>query len=391
MAPGPDWGTTYPILRTKTYLASHSLGAVPAATADRLRRYWDEWATLGASAWEGPWWDSVVEFQREVGALLGTGKDAVAPLPNATRAMAAVASALDFSGPRRKVVMTDLEFTTFYPFWRGQERAGAELVVVPSDGGLTVAPEKIAAEVDERTLLVATCHVYFRSGAVQDVAAVTEAAHRKGALALVDGYQAVGALPVDVEEIGADFYVGGSHKYLCGGPGAGYLYVRPDLVGALRPRTTGWFGLEDPFAFLQETGSPPLHRGVLRFLDGTPNIPGLYAALEGIKRVREQGAVSIRTLGLRRTKAIMDRADELGLEVNTPREDAERGGMVCLGFPGAEDAVEPLLAHGVVVDHRPACGLRVSPHFYNADADVERFFAALAEVRARPRKAPRTA
>jgi len=385
---GPDWGRTFPILKAKTYLANHSLGAVPAATEQALREYWHEWATQGVTAWEGPWWKSVVDFGKSIESLLGAEKGSVAPFPNVTRAMAGVASALDYSGPRRRIVMTDLEFTTFYPFWRGQEREGAEIVIVESEDGVNVPVQDIERAIDERTLLVATCHVYFRSGAVQDLASLSEAAHRRGALILGDGYQAVGTLPVDVRELGVDFYVGGSHKFLCGGPGASFLYVRPELVEGLQPRMTGWFGLADPFGFVKDLAASDPHAGVMKFLDGTPNVPGLYASREGIRLVREQGARSIRRRSLERTDRIIARADELGLDVRTPRDPDERGGMVCIDFPNSQQTTSALVKDGTVVDWRPKCGLRVSPHFYNADRDVDVFLTGL-EKRAKPMKTSR--
>lgn len=381
-----DWAKLFPILGKKTYLSSHSLGAVPASTAEALRGLYDEWATLGIAAWDGPWWEAVLGFSKDLEAILHAKAGTVAPMPNATRAMAGVASALDFAGRRNKVVVTDLEFTTFYPFWRAQERNGARLVVVASKDGATVPASDLIAAIDDETLLVSTCHAYFRSGAIQDVAAITKAAHDAGARVLIDGYQAVGTYPIDVARLDVDFYVGGSHKYLCGGAGAGFLYVRPDLVSTLNPTLTGWFGLADPFAYGKEllgaVGSP----GVYRFLDGTPNVPGLYSSREGIRAVRRFGIDAVRAHSLRLTSLAMKRADEAGLEVRTPRKDAERSGMVCLEFPGSQAATRRLVDAGIVVDWRPDCGLRLSPHFYNSAVDVERLFDALGSMK--PRTGP---
>ena len=375
-----DWSKRFPILASKTYLCSHSLGAVPAATSAALAEYYDAWATRGIHAWEGPWWNAVLEFSSDIEKLLHAAKGTVAPMQNATRAMAAVASCFDYKGPRNRVVLTDLEFTTFYPFWRGQEREGAELVLVESDDGVTVPLGRIEAAIDERTLLVATCHGFFRSGAVQDIGGLGRAAHRKGALLLVDGYQTAGTVPVDVKKSDVDFYVGGSHKYLCGGAGAGYLYVRPDLVPTLRPRLTGWFGLENPFAYVKDIAGVTANEGVHRFLDGTPNVPALYSAREGIRAVLAETVDEIRRASLGMTRHAMKRADELGLEVRTPRKDNERTGMVCLQFPGSKEAAAALVRKDIVVDWRPDCGLRMSPHFYNSVADVDEAFEALADA-----------
>lgn len=387
MAAPKDVRKAFPILSECTYLCSHSLGAVPASAAEALAGFHREWATLGIRAWDGPWWQAVLDFSKDLEALLKARSGSVAPLPNATRAMAGVASCLDYSGPRRKVVMTDLEFTTFYPFWRAQERLGAELEIVASKDGATVAPEALIDAIDEETLLLATCHAYFRSGAIQDVAAIIDAAHEADVRVLIDGYQAVGTYPVDVQRLDVDFYIGGSHKYLCGGAGAGYLYVRPDLIDELEPALTGWFGLEDPFAYGKDLLAAKRNEGVLKFLDGTPNVPGLYASREGIRAVRRQGVEEIRGHSLALTRHAMKRADELGLKVRTPRRDGERSGMVCLEFPGSQDATRRLVAGGIIVDWRPDCGLRLSPHFYNTRDEVDRLFDALGSL-ARP-QAPR--
>jgi len=296
----------FPILSRKTYLASHTLGAVPAATEQSMQRYYQVWAEQGIDAWDGPWWQSVTDFCETLEAIIGAAAGSVVPLQNATRGMAAVASCFTWESPRNRIVMTDLEFITSYPFWRGLESVGAELVLVESeDGGITVPTEKLIAAIDERTLLVPTSHVYFRSGAVQDLAAVTRAAHAVGALVLGDGYQAVGTVPVDVAALEIDFYVGGSHKWLCGGAGAGYLYVRPELIGQLRPRLTGWFGLANPFDYEPGTGGGTPHETAWRFLGGTPNVPALYSAIEGLKLVRQVGLAQISEISGRLTNRII--------------------------------------------------------------------------------------
>lgn len=370
----------YPILAQKTYLASHSLGAVPRGTAAALQSYHDEWATLGIEAWDGPWWEATLGFCASVEAIIGAPAGTVVPVQNVTLALGAVQSCFDITGARRRVVMTDLEFTTSYPFWRAQERAGAEVVIVPSEDGVSVPAERLAAAIDERTLLVAVSHVIFRSGAVQDLAAVVRAAHRHGALVLGDGYQAVGTVPVDVAALGIDFYTGGSHKWLCGGPGAAWLYVREDHARTLRPRLTGWFGLANPFDYTPGTRPPEPAAGVFRFMSGTPNVPAFYAAREGLRFVREVGLGRIREVQTALTAHIITQADVRGMRVKTPRDPEARSGMVCLDFPGAKAAVAALGARGIIVDHRPDCGLRASPHFYSTMDDLDRLFEALDEV-----------
>lgn len=368
-----DWTQRFPILGRTTYLASHTLGAVPAATKQALADYHREWDELGIRAWSGPWWETVLDFSARLERLLGAPAGTVVHMQNATRAMAAVASCFDYQGERNRVVLTDLEFTTFYPFWGAQQRLGAELVVVESDDGVTVDPERIADAVDDRTLLVATCHAYFRSGALQDLGPIVKAAKQAGAYTLIDGYQVVGAVPVDVGSLGVDFYVGGSHKYLSGGPGAGYLYVREGLIPDLRPRLTGWFGMEDPFAFVRDTTGDTLNEGVFRFLDGTPNVPAMVAAREGLKVVETVGLDTIRRLSVERTRRIVDWAEDADIQVRTPTDPERRSGMLCLQFDASEATAQRLVDKDVLVDWRPDCGLRMAPHYYNSEDDVDRF------------------
>jgi kynureninase len=372
----------FPILEKKTYLASHSLGAVPRATADSLRRYYEEWAERGILAWDEGWWKMMGRFGDQIADVLQAPHGTIVPMENVTRGFAAVASALDWDmtvggKPRNKIVLTSLEFITSYPFWQGwAEMVGARVVQVDSEDGITIPTEKLLAAIDEETLLVATSQVYFRSGAIQDLRAVAERARKVGAYSLGDGYQAAGIVPTDVRKFGLDFYVGGSHKWLCGGPGAGFLYVREDLVGKLRPRFSGWFGIANPFDYDPSTRFAPAE-GVMRFMAGTPAIPALYAAIEGVSTVAELGLEKIRAHSLGMTDSIIREADARKLAVKTPRDPATRSGMVCIDFPRAKAATEFLVSENVIVDFRPNCGIRVSPHFYNGSGDLDRFWAML--------------
>ena len=380
-APLDQWRPHFPILDTCTYLASHSLGAVPNATAHSLQAYFDQWATQGILAWDGPWWQIVEEFSALIEQLLGAKPHTVVPMQNATRAMAAVASCLDYSGPRNRIVLTSMEFTTSYPFWLSQKKLGAEVTIVESSDGITIDTQALIDAIDERTLLVPTSHVYFRSGAVQNLQAVVEAAHKHGAMVLGDGYQALGTVPVNVQDLGIDFYVGGSHKWLCGGPGAAYLYVHPDRIQSMEPRMTGWFGLQNPFDYEPERSAPQLADGVFRFLGGTPNVPALFAAKEGVSIVNQIGSEAIREKSTAQTAGIIAQADARGLEVRTPRQPERRSGMVCVHFSGAQAVTNRLCDQSIVVDWRPDCGLRLSPHFYNSDGDLSHFWSALDEAR----------
>jgi kynureninase len=371
----------FPILSEKTYLASHSLGAVPKATEDALREYYREWAKLGIQAWSGPWWEAMEAFSRDIERVLGAPAETVAPMLNVTRAMAAVASCFDWSGERNKVVTTAMEFSTTRPFLTGLERLGAELVVVPSEDGMRVDAGRVAEQIDERTRLVVSSHVFFRSGAMMDLRRLAKAAREKGAYLLGDGYQTAGCVPIDVQDLGVDFYTSGCHKWLCGGPGAGFLYVRKELIPELRPALTGWFGLQDPFAYDPGPGGFEPSAGIHRFLAGTTNIPGFYAAREGVRAVLEAGIENIRERSMALTGRVVEMASERGIEIRSPLEPSERSGMVCLQFEGSEEATAALVEGGVIVDWRPDCGLRVSPHFYNTEDELGVFFERLDAVR----------
>ncbi|MBI3927095.1 MAG: aminotransferase class V-fold PLP-dependent enzyme [Armatimonadetes bacterium] len=369
----------FPLLSRRTYLASHSLGAVPASASAALQEYYRHWAELGILAWDGPWWEMMKAFCSSLEQLLGAPSGTVVPMLNVTRAMAGVASSFDYGRARNRIVLGELEFTTCFPFWRGQERLGAELVVVPSADRVSVSLPALLEAIDERTLLVVSSHAYFRSGALQDLRALSRAAHRVGALVLGDGYQTVGCVPVDVVGLEVDFFVGGCHKWLCGGPGAGYLYVRQELIPQLQPRLTGWFGLADPFEYDADFGSAPPHPESYRFLCGTPNIPAFYAAREGIAAVLELGIETIRRRSVELTSLLVAGARERGLGIRSPLDPQRRNGMVCLDFEGDRQAQKDLQEQGIIVDWRPDCGLRVSPHFYNDEQDLARFWSAIDE------------
>ena len=373
----------FPILVENTYLASHSLGAVPRATEAALAEYYAEWATRGILAWEEGWWTTLTQFGDGIGRVLGVPGSTIAPMENVTRGFAAIASALDWTSPRNKIMLTDLEFLTSYPFWEGfAKMVGARIVLVRSDDdGVSVPVQKLIDAIDDETLVVCTSHVYFRSGAVQDLKALSTAAHRKGAYVIGDGYQSAGIIPTRVQDLGVDFYVGGSHKWLCGGSGAGYLYVREDLIAKLTPGFSGWFGIADPFAYEPATKFRPA-KGIFRFLAGTPSVSALYAAREGIRTVGEVGIDAIRAHSLILTDALFTGADARGFRVRTPRSASERGGVVCMDFEGAKDATARLAKRRVMVDYRPNCGIRVSPHFYNSAEDIIRFFETVDVVRA---------
>lgn len=371
----------FPILHRHTYLASHSLGAVPRKTREALGEYWEAWAAQGIEAWDGPWSEAMDTFSALIQELLGAEPESVVPMQNATRAIAGVLSCFDWASERNRIVMTDLEFTTTFPLIRHLKDLGAEIVIIESDEGTTVDPSRFAQAIDQETRLVLTSHVYFRSGAIQDIAEITQMAHEDGAYVLADGYQAVGTIPVDVQDLGVDFYVGGSHKWLCGGPGAGFLYVRPRVAGRVRPRLTGWFGLEDPFTYEPDTSAGKPGPGAKRFLGGTPNIPGLYAAREGIKTVLELGVGRIREHSLELGKVFQDHLEDRGWSLTGPEEPEDRSGMVCFSpGGGGQWKAKRLAEQGIMVDARPEAGMRASLHFYNNEGELQVLFEGLDDL-----------
>ncbi len=289
----------FPILERTTYLISNSLGAMPRGVEDSLKQYTDLWNTRGVRAWEEEWWMLAAEVGDQIGALFKAPPGSVACLQNVTTCQATVASCLDFSGRRNKVVYTDLNFPSVMYFWEAQRSRGARVEMVPTDDGVHVNTERLLAAIDEQTLIVPISHVIFRSAFIQDAEAIVEKAHRVGAYVLLDSFQSTGTLPFDVQELNVDFCAGGVLKWLCGGPGTAYLYVRPDLAKKLEPTFTGWNAHENPFGF--EIGPTRYSPTIYRFTQGTPNIPALKVAQPGLKIIAEAGIENIREKSKRQT------------------------------------------------------------------------------------------
>jgi kynureninase len=372
------WRAEFPILDTCTYLVSHSLGAMPKRARGYLQQFADEWDGRGVRAWHEGWWEIGRETGNLLAPLLGVARDTITMHQNATVAQAIVASSFTFEGPRRRVVMQDLDFPTNHYLFEGWRRYGAEVVIVPSDGLMDASIDRLVAAIDERTVLVPLSLVLFRSASLQDVAPVVRRAHEVGARVILDVYQATGTIPLDLTALGVDFAVGGSVKWLCGGPGAGYLYVRPDLIGSLQPAAAGWAAHASPFAF--ETGALRPADGVERFQSGTPNVPAIYSARAGYEIVGEVGVPAIRARSLQLTRRLIEAAHARGWRVNTPEADHARGGSVVIDVPEGARVTDALLARGVIVDYRPNAGVRIAPHFYNHEADIDAAIAAMDEV-----------
>jgi kynureninase len=358
----------YPILADTLYMNSNSMGAMPRQAAAALQQYAADWAREGVEAWD-IWLDILRDTADGAARFLGAPAGQTILNQNVAYFQAAVASCLDFRA-RPKVVVEALQFPNVLYVWERHRDLGAELVLVPSDDGMTVPTERILAAIDERTAIVPVSHGVYVSGALQDIAAITRRAHEVGALVMIDVYQTAGAVPIDVAEWDADIVVGGSHKWLCGGPGTAFMWMKPELRARLQPRLVGWMGHASPFAF----EPPPIrfaddHR---RFLSGTPSIPAYYAARAAYENLHAIGVPTIRAHNLALSQIIIDRALAAGLTVHSPIDHAQRTGFVAVDFPGSEAASKKLIAERVKLDWRPNCGLRLGPHFYNTEAEVER-------------------
>ncbi|OFW10454.1 MAG: kynureninase [Acidobacteria bacterium RIFCSPLOWO2_02_FULL_67_36] len=375
------WRTEFPIVDTCTYLVSHSLGAMPRRAEQYLRQFADEWSTRGVRAWHEGWWEIGRTTGDLLAPILGVASGTISMHQNVTVAQAIVASCHRFDGPRRKIVMTDLEFPSNMYLFEGFRRYGAEIVYVESDGGIRTNLERFLGAIDERTAIVPVSLVLFKSAYLENARAIIEKAHRVGARVVLDVYQAAGTVPLELEAWGTDFAVGGSVKWLCGGPGAGYLYVRPDLANTLAPATAGWAAHARPFDFA--VGAIEYADAPERFQSGTPNVPSLYSCRAGYEIVAEIGVDRIRAHSLRLTRRLMDGAKAAGFRLNTPDDDAERGGSVVIDVPDGEAVTAELLRRQVIVDHRPGAGIRIAPHFYNTLDEIDLAIEALIEIAAR--------
>jgi kynureninase len=371
----------FPILAKTNYLVSNSLGAMPRAAASRLEEYARTWSERGVRAWADGWWNMPVTVGDEIAPLIGAGAGEVAMMPNVSLAHATILSALDFTPPRDTIVMTALDFPSVrYVVEQLAPRLGARVVTVPSADGIGIDQDALLAAIDERTKLVAVSHVLFRSAYIMDAAAIVRHAHAAGALVALDAFHSVGVIPVDVKANGADFLLGGVLKWLCGGPGGAFLYAAPAVRDTLAPALTGWQAHAHPFAFEPQM---EFAAGAWRWLSGTPGIPALYAAAEGPKLVRRAGIERVRAKSARQTARLVAMADERGYEVHAPRDPARRGGTVAFRVPHAYEVSQALLARDILVDYRPDAGIRVAPHFYTHDDEIDAAVAAIDDIRAK--------
>ena len=364
----------FPILQRRNYLNSCSLGALSTRAEDRLADFLAKWHDLGASAWYEHWWGLLGELRGRVEAMFGAPAGTVALMPSTSACLAAVSSSLDWT-ERNRIVTTELDFPTLLYQWK--VRPDAEMVVLESRDGVQIDPRQYADAVDERTLAIATSHVFFTTGAIQDLAAIADIARRAGAYSLIDGYQGAGQVPVDLPATGVDFYTAGPLKWLCGGPGLAYLYVREDLAGALKPRITSWFATRDQFDF--NPGEFRYHDDARRFELGTPALATVHTALGGQEIVDEVGLAAIRERNVKITERMVEACGDAGFALRTSGCPETRSAIVPVRHPDPLGAVARLARRGIIVDGRPGV-VRVSPHFYNTPDEVDEFVRELRDI-----------
>jgi selenocysteine lyase/cysteine desulfurase len=364
-APPRDYRAEFPIFRRSIYLNSCSLGALSMRSRARVNEYLDLWETRGASAWYETWWGALADLRARYARQIGAAEGSIALHPNISTALTAVAESLDYRR-RPKVVVTSLDFPTVAYQWLARRGDGIEMVVVESPDGITVPVDAVARALDDRTALVATSHVFFTSGAIQDVRGLAEAAHRHGALLLVDGYQAAGQMPVDVRALDVDFYCSGGLKWLLGGTGVAFMYARPELWSSLTPRASGWFAHREQFRF--DPRSLELHEDARRLEAGTPPLMPVYAQLGGLELLEELGTAEIRRRTMALAEDLIDQARAAGLRPRVAASPEDRTAIVMIPDADPPAAVRRLAAAGIVTDSRPG-HVRISPYFYNVADD----------------------
>ncbi len=378
-----EWRSEFPTVESTLHFISHSLGAMPRGVEEALRQYAVTWKTRGIRAWEESWFALPTRVADVLAEIVHAAPGSISMHQNVTDAQALALSAIDFVAPRNRLVCTAEDFPSMLYLYEGLARRGAEIVRVKARDGHAVSEADIVAAIDERTAVVAISQVLFRTAQVLDLAPIVARARSCGTLTLIDAYQAVGTLPVDVTASGIDLMTGGSVKWLCGGPGAGYLYVSPAVAPRLEPAITGWMAHQRPFDF--DSGPTRRDAGARRFWTGTPAVVAFAAARPGYEIVARIGVEAIRAKSLRQTARMLALADEYGFRVVSPRADAARGGTVVIDVPHAEAVCHALLAEDVLLDARPDVGLRLAPHFYTLDAEVERVMERVRDVaRAQP-------
>ena len=368
----------FPALESCVHFISHSLGCVPAKAKEDLIEFFDVWQTRSINAWS-EWLPEVDRAAARIAKIISAPPASVIMQQNVSGVMAVLASCFEYTPERNKVVYEALQFPTVSYVWQAEKRRGAECVLVPSKDGITIDTEAMCAAIDEKTLVVPISHVVFSSAYIQDIKKIIARAKEVGAHVILDCYQSIGTVPLDVVDLGVSFACGGSVKYVCGGPGAAWLYVRKDLIESFAPRVTGWFGNEAPFAFTMPEQS--YADTVWRYMGGTPAVAALYQSRAGQTIIGEIGVRKIREKSLVMTQMCIDWVDELGMKLNSPRPAEQRGGSVVFDFVGAADVCRELNRRKYFCDHRPTAGIRMAPHFYTKPEEIELFFTELKKIR----------
>ncbi|MBC7932139.1 MAG: aminotransferase class V-fold PLP-dependent enzyme [Rubrivivax sp.] len=354
---------------------------MPRGTFERVREYADLWATRGVRAWAEGWWDMPLTVGNEVGRIIGADAGTVVMHQNVSVCQSLILSCFDTTPQtrRNKIVYSELEFPSVMYAYEAHARDGRfRIEKIKSDDGITAPLAPLLAAIDEETLLVPVSHVLFKSAFLQDARAITERAREVGALVVLDTYQSAGTVPFNVKELDVDFVTGGSVKWLCGGPGAGYLYVAPRLQQNLEPKVTGWMAHADPFSF--EDAPIRYSEGAARFLHGSPAIPALYAAESGYKIINGIGVEKIRAKSIRQTQKLIQLAEEAGFRVTSPRDPASRGGTITVAADHAPAVTRELIRREIIVDYRPGAGIRISPHFYTKDEELEQVIREMRDI-----------
>jgi kynureninase len=373
-----EYRKQFPALAECVHFISHSLGCMPARAKDDLLEFLELWQTKSITAW-GDWLPEVDRAAERISKIISAPPGTVIMHQNVSTIMSVLASCFDYEPTRNKIVFEATQFPTVSYVWHAEQRRGAKCVLVPSLDGITIDTDAMCAAIDEQTLVVPISHVVFSSAYIQDVKKICERAKQVGAHVILDCYQSIGTVPLDVVDLGVSFACGGSVKYLCGGAGAAWLYVRKDLIEQFSPRVTGWFGNEAPFAFTMPEQT--YADNIWRYMGGTPAVAALYQARAGQTMIGEIGVRRIREKSLVMTQTCIDWVDELGLQLNSPREAAIRGGSVVFDFVGSADVCRELNRRKFFCDHRPSAGIRIAPHFYTKAEEIDLLFTEVKKLR----------
>jgi kynureninase len=372
------WRSEFPILSRSVYLINNSLGAMPRATARHLAEYAEVWATRGVRGWEDRWWEMPLEVGNKIAQVIDAPSGTVSMHENVTTAHMVALSCVRPSGRRTRIVCSAMDFPSMIHLYRAQQPNGFDLCVVPAEEDLTISTGRMLAAIDDRAAVVAFSHVLFRTSRIVDASTIAERARDAGAAVILDTYQSAGIIPVDVVGLGVDYAVGGCLKWLCGGPGNAFLYTRPDRLEAAAPAFTGWLAQGQPFEFSVDEGTR--RHDAMRMMNGTPSIPAYYAALAGLDIINAVGVGRIRERSRELTGRLLALADRYGFRTTASRNPDELAGTVAVDVPNALLVARTLKSREFIVDYRQRVGIRISPHFYNTEDEIDRIMAEIASI-----------